>query len=109
MDVSQNANTSLYVLAKMIDSKMLLDSVKCRHILLCTMDRQGRPLMPDSLAKAKAASIATAIRNGASFDLLDSLYSTDEAAKRDKGVMTFSSTDIQGEGFAKEFGQFILF
>jgi peptidyl-prolyl cis-trans isomerase D len=109
LDVNQNANTALYVLAKMIDSKSLPDSVKCRHILLGTMDRQGRPLMPDSVAKAKADSIASAIKNGASFDLLDSLYSTDEAAKRDKGVMTFSSTDIQGEGFAKEFGQFILF
>jgi len=109
LDVNQNANTGLYVLAKMIDSKILPDSVKCRHILLGTMDRQGRPLMPDSIAKVKADSIAAAIKNGASFDLLDSLYSTDDAAKQDKGVMTFSSTDIQGEGFAKEFGQFILF
>jgi peptidyl-prolyl cis-trans isomerase D len=99
-----------FVIAKMIDSRILPDSVKARHILLGTMNPQtGQPLMPDSVAKAKADSIALAIKNGASFDLLDSLYSTDEAAKRDKGVMTFSSTDIQGPNFAKEFGQFILF
>lgn len=99
-----------YVLAKLIDVKTMPDSVKCRHILLGTVNPQtGQPLMPDSVAKAKADSVALAIRNGASFDLLDSLYSTDEAAKRDKGVMTFSSTDIQGPNFAKEFGQFILF
>ncbi len=109
LDVNPNANVGMYVIAKMIGTKELPDTVKCRHILIGTMDRQGRPMMSDSAAKIKADSIATAIRNGASFDLLDSLYSTDEAAKKDKGVMSFSSRDIQGEGFAKEFGQFILF
>lgn len=99
-----------YVIAKMIDSRILPDSVKARHILLGTVNPQtGQPIMSDSVAKAKADSIALAIKNGASFDLLDSLYSTDEAAKKDKGVMTFPSAIIQGPNFAKEFGQFILF
>lgn len=99
-----------YVFAKVIDVKSLPDSVKCRHILIGTVDIQsGQPIMPDSIAKAKADSIAGAIKNGASFDLLDSLYSTDQSAKKDKGVMTFSSKDIQSQNFAKEFGQFILF
>jgi peptidyl-prolyl cis-trans isomerase D len=101
---------SNYVLAKVVDVKSLPDSVKVRHILIGTVDMQsGQPTMPDSVAKAKVDSIANAIKNGASFDLLDSLYSTDQAAKRDKGVMTFSSKDIQSQNFAKEFGQFILF
>ena len=101
---------SNYVLAKVIDVKSLPDSVKCRHILIGTVDMQtGQPTIADSVAHAKADSIATAIRNGSSFDLLDSLYSTDQAAKQTKGVMTFSSKDIQGPNFAKEFGQFILF
>jgi peptidyl-prolyl cis-trans isomerase D len=101
---------SNYMLAKVVDVKSLPDSVKCRHILLGTVDPQtGQSLMPDSVAHAKADSIAAAIRNGASFNLLDSLYSTDQVAKQDKGVMTFSSTDIQSQNFAKEFGQFILF
>ena len=101
---------SNYVLAKVVDEKSLPDSVKCRHILIGTVDMQtGQPTMPDSVAHAKADSIANAIKNGASFDLLDSLYSTDQVAKKDKGVMTFSSKDIQGPNFAKEFGQFILF
>lgn len=99
-----------YVLAKVMDVKSLPDSVKCRHILLGTVDPQTQQaIMPDSVAHAKADSIAAAIRNGASFDVLDSLYSTDQVAKQDKGVMTFSSTDIQNPNFAKEFGQFILF
>ena len=94
----------------MVDVKNLPDSVKVRHILIGTVDAQtGQPTMPDSLAKVKADSIASAIKNGASFDLLDSLYSTDLVAKKDKGIMTFSSKDIQGPNFAKEFGQFILF
>jgi peptidyl-prolyl cis-trans isomerase D len=101
---------SNYVLAKVIDVKNLPDSVKCRHILIGTLDPQtGQAIMPDSVAKVKADSIANAIKGGASFDILDSLYSTDQVAKRDKGVMTFSSKDIQSPNFAKEFGQFILY
>ncbi|MBD0333171.1 MAG: SurA N-terminal domain-containing protein, partial [Chitinophagaceae bacterium] len=99
-----------YVLAKMIGTKVLPDSVKCRHILLGTIDPQtNQPTMPDTLAKRKADSVAAAIKAGANFDSLEARYSTDQAAHKDKGVMTFSSTDIQGPNFAKEFGQFILF
>jgi peptidyl-prolyl cis-trans isomerase D len=98
-----------FVLAKMLDIKTLPDSVKCRHILLGTTDRSGNPIMPDSVAHAKADSVAAAIRNGANFDSLETKYTTDQAAHATKGVMTFSSLTIQGEGFAKEFGDFILF
>jgi peptidyl-prolyl cis-trans isomerase D len=99
-----------YVLAKLIDVKNLPDSVKARHILLGTTNPQtGQPIMIDSVAQKRADSIATAIRGGANFDSLEARYSTDQAAHKDKGVMTFSSTQIQGENFAKEFGQFILF
>ena len=69
----------------------------------------GVAIMSDSLAKFKADSINYAIQTGASFDSLNARYSTDEVAKKDGGVMTFSSTDIQSPNFAKEFGQFILF
>ncbi|MBS1655687.1 MAG: SurA N-terminal domain-containing protein, partial [Bacteroidetes bacterium] len=98
-----------FVLAKMIDSKELPDSVKCRHILIGTTDRQGQQLMDDSVAHRLADSIATAIKNGANFDTLETKFSTDEAAHKDKGVMTFPSSQIQSEGFAPEFGKFILF
>ncbi len=101
---------SNFVLAKMIDIKTLPDSVKCRHILIGTTNPQtGQTIMDDSTAHKRADSIAQAIRNGANFDTLETKFSTDLAAHRDKGVMTFSSVDIQGENFAKEFGQFILF
>ena len=99
-----------YILAKMIDKRVLPDSVKVRHILIGTANPQtGQPLTPDSIAARRADSIAAAIRGGANFDSLETKYSTDQAAHQNKGVMTFSSTDIQGENFAKEFGDFILF
>jgi peptidyl-prolyl cis-trans isomerase D len=98
-----------YALAKMLDIKQMPDSVKCRHILLGVTDRSGQPIMEDSVAHLKADSIALAIKNGANFDSLETKYTTDQASHAEKGVMTFSSTDIQGENFAKEFAQFILF
>jgi peptidyl-prolyl cis-trans isomerase D len=97
-----------FVLAKLLDTKVLPDSVKCRHILMGTQDRSGNPIMEDTVAHKRADSIALAIKNGSNFDSLESKFSTDEAAHKDKGVMTFSSATIQGEGFAKEFGDFIL-
>lgn len=99
-----------YTLAKKIDTRSLADSVKCRHILIGTANPQtGQPLLADSTAKQRADSIAAAIRGGANFDTLETKYSTDQAAHKEKGVMTFSSMQIQGEGFAKPFAQFILF
>ncbi len=101
---------SSFVLAKMVDTKVLPDSVRCRHILIGTVNPQtGQAIMDDSVAHKRADSIALAIKNGANFDTLETKFSTDLAAHADKGVMTFSSVDIQGENFAKEFGQFILF
>ncbi|MEO5649153.1 MAG: SurA N-terminal domain-containing protein [Ginsengibacter sp.] len=98
-----------YVLAKKISTKILPDSITARHILIGTIDPQTQqPIMADSTAKRLADSIAIAIAGGANFDLLEEKYSTDEAAKKEKGVMTFDLVTIQGDGFAKEFGDFLL-
>ena len=98
-----------YVLAKKVSTKILPDSFKCRHILLGTNDPQtGQAIMPDSTAHKIADSIATAIKSGANFDSLEAKYSTDKVAHKDKGVMTFDLTTIQGDNFAKEFGDFLL-
>lgn len=98
-----------YVIAKKIATKILPDSIKCRHILIATSDRQtGQPTMPDSTAHKLADSIATAIKNGANFDSLETKFSSDSAAHKDKGVMTFDLTTIQSENFSKEFGDFLL-
>jgi peptidyl-prolyl cis-trans isomerase D len=98
-----------YVLAKKISTKIMPDSIKCRHILLGTMDPQTQqPLMEDSTAHRLADSIAVAIKGGADFNALDAKYSTDQAAKKENGVMTFDLMTIQGENFAKEFGDFLM-
>lgn len=98
-----------YVLAKKLDTKILPDSIECRHILLGTVDPQTQqPTIPDSTAHRLADSIALAIKNGANFDSLSEKYSTDQAAKAQNGVMTFDIMTIQSENFAKEFGDFLL-
>lgn len=98
-----------YVLAKMISTTVMPDSIQCRHILLGTVNPQTQqPLLSDTAAHRLADSIALAIKEGASFDSLDEKYSTDEVAKKDNGVMTFDLMTIQGDGFAKEFGDFLL-
>lgn len=98
-----------YVLAKKIDTKVLPDTIKCRHILIGTIDPQTQqPLMDDTTAHRIADSIATAIKNGASFDSLDQKYSTDEAAKQQNGVMTFDLETIESDNFARPFADFLL-
>ena len=69
---------SNYVLAKVIGTKQLPDSVKARHILIPLADRQtGKEIMPDSTAKKLADSIYNAILGGADFAALALKYSSD--------------------------------
>jgi peptidyl-prolyl cis-trans isomerase D len=97
------------VLAKKINTKILPDSIVCRHILIGTVDPQTQqPIMDDSTAHRIADSIQVAIQGGASFDSLDQKYSTDLAAKKENGVMTFDLLTIESDGFAKEFADFLL-
>ena len=98
------------VLAKKIKTRMLGDSVKCRHILIGTTDREtGAQLMADSAAKQRADSIAAAIKSGANFDELEAKFSSDKVAHKDKGVMTFDIESMQNpRQFAPEFADFLL-
>lgn len=98
-----------YVIAKKLSTKTLPDSIKCRHILLGTVNPQTQePTMPDSIAKKRIDSIELAIKSGADFDALEAKYSTDQAAHKDKGIMTFDIATIQSDNFAKEFADFLL-
>ncbi len=97
------------IIAKKINTKILPDSIVSRHILIGTVDPQSQqPLMDDSTAHRIADSIQIAIQGGASFDSLDQKYSTDIAAKKENGVMTFDLLTIESDGFAKEFADFLL-
>jgi peptidyl-prolyl cis-trans isomerase D len=73
-----------YVLAKLLGTKQLPDSVSARHILIPTVNPQtGEMVNNDSTAKKLADSIFTAIKSGASFAALAAKYSSD--GSKDKG------------------------
>ncbi len=75
-------DASSITIAKMIDTKVLPDSVKARHILIATVDPQtGQPTIADSVAKNRIDSIQKAIAGGASFEQLAVKYSDDEGSK----------------------------
>ncbi|NCU05157.1 MAG: hypothetical protein GXC73_14350 [Chitinophagaceae bacterium] len=100
-----------FVLAKMVAKRDIPDSVKCRHILVGTIDQQtGQPTMTDSAAAKLIDSIKTAVNGGASWaDMVKKYNPLSDGSRENNGEMTFSSVQIQAPNFAKEFGQFILF
>lgn len=94
-----------YNLTKIVDKKTLPDSVKCRHILVKTMDR-GTEIMSDSAAKMRLDSAIALIKSGVKFDSVVNVYSGDEGSKKTKGEYTFTLMDRPG--ISKEFGDFIF-
>ena len=96
------------VLAKMLGSRQLPDSVKCRHILIATKDsKTGEPTMTDSAAKKRIDSIAGAIKGGADFNSMVLKYSDDAGSKEKKGEYEFSLS--QFTSLAKEFSETIFY
>ena len=68
-----------YVLAKVLGTRPLPDTVKAKHILISTSKNE----IPDSIAKKRADSILAAINAGADFGALAKQYSAD--GSKDKG------------------------
>jgi len=95
-----------YTIAKMIGSRMMPDSVKCRHILIKVGDGQTAGLS-DSVAKKRIDSIATAIKSGANFDSMVVKYSDDQGSKNTHGEYTF--TAVQFSTISKEFAETIFY
>ena len=99
------------VLAKMLGTRQLPDTVKCRHILIATKNSQtGEPTLSDSVAKARIDSIETAIKGGEDFNKMVLKYSDDEGSKAKGGAYTipYASSNPQEMSFsslAKEFGE----
>jgi peptidyl-prolyl cis-trans isomerase D len=95
------------VIARKIDVKRMPDSVKCRHILVGTIEpRSGQMIRSDSVAKKKADSIYNAIQTGSDFGVLAAALSDDQGSKSNRGEYDFSSVDLGT--LAKEFGEFIF-
>lgn len=88
-------DASNYVIAKKIDTRLLPDSVKCRHILIGTVDPQtGQPKRDDSTAKKRIDSIYNALNTGSDFGVLAAVLSEDEGSRNNKGEYNFSSVDM---------------
>jgi peptidyl-prolyl cis-trans isomerase D len=100
-----------YTLVKLIDTKILPDSVKARHILVQTADpTKGQMILDDSVGKKRIDSIELAIKNGASFDSLALKLSDDKGSGARGGVLSNPSnpqTDYFNIGqMVKEFNDF---
>jgi peptidyl-prolyl cis-trans isomerase D len=95
-----------YKLTKIVDKKTLPDSVKLRHILVRTKERD-KEVLSDSAAKSRIDSAVAAIKGGAKFDSIVMIYSEDgEENKKKGGEYTFTLQNRPG--IAKEFGDFIF-
>jgi peptidyl-prolyl cis-trans isomerase D len=95
-------------LARMVEKRTFPDSVKCRHILIGTRDAQsGAEIMSDSVAHAKADSIASVIAKGGDFKTLAAQFSTDPGSKDKGGEYEFNSQ--QFGNLAKPFAEFIFY
>lgn len=80
-----------YMLAKVEGMRSMPDTVKVRHILVATMQRdpqsgQSYPVRDTTTAKNLADSIQTALRNGSNFDTLVVKLSDDPGSKDKGGV-----------------------
>lgn len=102
-------DVSNFVLARMVEKRQIADSVKCRHVLIGTKDGNGQQIISDSLASIRIDSIKNAINAGANWaEMVEKYNPQSDGSRQNKGEMSFSSTQIQGQNFAKEFGTFIL-
>lgn len=73
-----------YILARVVSTTNMPDSVKARHILIPVNDPQtGAAINADSTAKRIADSVFTAVKAGADFAALAAKYSSD--GSKDKG------------------------
>ncbi|MEO7209963.1 MAG: SurA N-terminal domain-containing protein, partial [Chitinophagaceae bacterium] len=84
-----------YVIAKMVDKKMLPDSVKVRHILVATHQNQNNQLVPvrdDSSASHRLDSAIAMIKGGAGFDSVCLVYSDDPGSRDKGGVIDYFAT-----------------
>ena len=96
------------VLAKMIGSRQLPDSAKCRHILIATRNAQtGEQILSDSVAKKRIDSIEAAIKGGEDFNKMVLQYSDDAGSKDKKGEYDLPSFPFNG--VAREFAETIFY
>jgi peptidyl-prolyl cis-trans isomerase D len=92
-------DASNFVMAKMVETRTVPDSVKCRHILIKIADAQAGQVRPDSVARKLVDSIKAAIAGGADFNEMVLKYSDDPGSKMKKGEYDFGSTSQLVDSF----------
>jgi peptidyl-prolyl cis-trans isomerase D len=92
-----------YVLSRVIDSKVLPDSVKARHILVSTYDMQTQQVkLSDSVAKKRIDSIEAVLKGGGNFAALATALSDDQGSAQKGGDLGFFASGMM----VKEFNDF---
>ena len=92
-----------FVMARIMDIKILPDSVRARHILVSINDpKTGQPKMDDSTAKFKIDSIKMLVDKGQNFDSLAFKLSDDEGSRIKGGDLGYFGQNQM----VKEFGAF---
>jgi peptidyl-prolyl cis-trans isomerase D len=107
--VDQGQRGTFYVLSKILDEKTLPDTVKVRHILIATAQRdpqtgQLTPVREDSAAKHLADSVRNLLNTGQRFDSLVAKFSEDPGSKEKGGVYENVTTGKM----VSEFNDFIF-
>lgn len=98
-----------YAMARVVGKRILPDTVKVRHILVATHDRNQQtgtmiPVRADSTARNLIDSLQGAIRNGTPFDSLVAKFSDDPGSKDKGGVYE----NIVTGGMTPAFNDFIF-
>jgi peptidyl-prolyl cis-trans isomerase D len=90
-----------YVVAKMVDEKVLPDSVRARHILIATTDaRSGQVINEDSVARKRIDSIRNVLDHGGNWDSLAAKLSDDPGSKEKGGDLGYFTSDRMVKEFA---------
>ena len=97
-----------YRITKIIDKKVLPDSVKCRHILIKVNDGR-QAVLSDTLAKKRIDSIVAAINSGIPFDTMVVKCSQDYNPQNPEGYKGEVPVTLQQRPqLSKEFADFIF-
>ena len=90
-----------YVVAKMMDEKVLPDSVRARHILIETTDaRTGQVINEDSVAQKRIDSVKGVLDRGGNWDSVALKVSDDPGSKEKGGDLGYFTSDRMVKEFA---------